>query len=113
VDEREKRIAENEALFRQVNERASELNEQWDEHGALGSQFSILCECADAGCVASISLKRGEYEALRAHGARFAVLSGHQLPDVERVVGTHEAFLVIEKVGSPKGFVATLDPRAS
>jgi hypothetical protein len=39
----------------------------------------------------------GEYEALRKDGTRFAVVPGHEVPDIERVVERHQAYWVVEK----------------
>jgi len=38
-----------------------------------------------------------EYQAIRAEATRFAVLPGHELPEVESVVKRHPTYLVVEK----------------
>ena len=43
MDLRARRAADNEDLFRRVNERVAELS------GALDA-LTLVCECADAGC---------------------------------------------------------------
>ncbi|HET7045017.1 MAG TPA: hypothetical protein VFI37_09230 [Gaiellaceae bacterium] len=85
---REERLARNEVLFREVNERIKDVSELT---GTLDGGPEFLCVCADAGCIERIGLSLGEYETLRADPRRFVVLRGHET-DVERVVadrGTH------------------------
>jgi hypothetical protein len=50
LDPREARIARNEALFREVNERVKEISD------ASEGRVDFLCECGDDQCTASISL---------------------------------------------------------
>ena len=91
--DREQRLAENEVLFREVNERIEEL-----QSGAWGaSEIDFMCECADASCTSVLTLTHVEYEELRSNSRRFAVLPGHEVEDVERVVETHPRYLVVEK----------------
>jgi hypothetical protein len=84
MDSRHARIANNEALFRALNERMSE----WPEHQQAppAETIAFLCECGDQKCFERVHLTRSQYEAVRADSARFAVTPGHELPDIERVV---------------------------
>jgi hypothetical protein len=93
MDERQRRIGENEALFREVNERVQEL----DRRFGAASSFEIVCECGDETCFERIPIARAAYGSLRADGATFAVSPGHIAPDVEGVVEEHGAYWVIGK----------------
>jgi hypothetical protein len=106
VNTRAERAAENESLFRRINERVEELSQGLDE-------LSIVCECADAGCVERIGgVPTGEYEAVRAHADRFFVVRGHERRDVEAVVDERPLYLIVSKQG-PAGDVARAeDPRS-
>jgi hypothetical protein len=107
-EEREERLAKNEAVFRTVNE---SIGEQASRFGGL-DQYEFICECATAGCFERVALTRAEYESVRQDGKRFFVVPGHQDIQVEFVVETHPTFLVVEKDG-PAGEVAeATDPRA-
>jgi hypothetical protein len=53
------RLARNQVLFREVNER---LREVWDE-SAGPTEF--LCECSDEDCTVAIPLEVTEYERIR------------------------------------------------
>jgi hypothetical protein len=93
VSNQGERIGVNEALFREVNERIDQLTEEL----GTGSSFEIVCECGDAACVARVSITAEAYRELRADVHRFAVMPGHEQPDVERVVERRGAYLVVEK----------------
>ena len=47
--ERVRRLAENETLFRDVNEQVEAAAATFQVHGAMPQEF--LCECADERCV--------------------------------------------------------------
>jgi len=99
------RVAMNEVTFRKVNE--------WMEagHGARGL-LTFVCECGRLGCNRLIELTREEYEAVRGDGRTFAVLDGHEIPEVEDVVERHERYLVVQKRGAPEEDIAeNTDPR--
>jgi len=69
------------------------------------------CECADLGCIQMIEMTLAEYEDLRKESNRFAVLPGHVLPDVERVVSENDRFVVVAKLGDGERVAEELDPR--
>jgi hypothetical protein len=89
---REERLAANEAMFREANERMI----AWPENRAW-ARLNVLCECGDRDCRERVSLTGAEYEAVRADSARFVVLPGHTFPEVERVVQEGTGFVVVGK----------------
>ena len=107
IDARERRIARNEALFREVNERVKEVSE-----GAPTDQVDFLCECGDETCTESISLTRAEYEGLRADALLFGVRQGHEIPDVEEVVAENDRFWTVRKHRDEGQIARALDPRS-
>ena len=109
-DARSLQAAKNQSLFRDVNERIESLNEAF---GRISPMGEWICECADSQCFAPISLTVDEYEAIRAHPARFPVLPGHEVADVETVVEVNERYLVVEKRGLAKALAIQHDPRTS
>jgi len=82
-------------LYREVNQRIESLGENF----SLDGRLALLCECGNSGCNGRIELSDGEYEAVRRFPTRFVVLPGHEIADVERVVETRPAYLVVEKFG--------------
>ena len=103
--ESRQRVAMNEATFRKVNEG---MEAGQDPSGTL----TFVCECGRLGCNQLISLTRAEYEAIRANPRRFAVIDGHDIPEVEDVVDRSEGYIVVEKRGKPEAEVVEhTDPR--
>jgi hypothetical protein len=94
-EEREIRAAWNQSMFRAINERLT----REDPLGELAGSHVISCECADLSCVQTLAISAARYEQVRKEPRHFAVLPGHVLPDVERVVAEHETYVVVEKFG--------------
>jgi hypothetical protein len=103
---REERLAANEAVFREVNERISTISGE-----SPAERIEILCECVDDGCTLGIILGRSDYEQLRASSTQFAVVPGHEQPDVETVVARQEGYSVVEKTGVGADLARASDPR--
>jgi hypothetical protein len=105
---RDERLALNEALFRQVNERLLEVSALL---GTVDSGPEFVCECPDEGCTERIRLSSAEYEGLRANPRHFVVRPGHEAHSVERIVADHGSYRVVEKVGVPGAIAEDTDPR--
>jgi hypothetical protein len=102
------RIAENEALFREVNE-AIERG-QWP--GEEDSSTAYRCECARLDCNQLVSLTPKEYERVRTKPRRFVVLPGHEEPGVETVVASGDGYVVVEKLDEAARLAEASDPRS-
>lgn len=98
------RLARNQALFREVNERIKEVADPVD--GAV----DFLCECSDTDCTVSTPLTLAEYEAVRSDPGWFFVEPGHEQLEIERVVSESERFTVVEKLLA-EDFLEQTDPR--
>jgi hypothetical protein len=109
MDDRERRVAQNEALFREVNEHVTDVHAHWR---ASSDTLAVICECGNAACAETLDLTRTEYEGVRNEPARFIVLPGHEIPEVERVVDRRHGYFIVEKTGESKAYVEHLDPRA-
>jgi hypothetical protein len=109
VDERERRMGENEVLFREVNERLESLNEAFSP---LTEQMLIVCECADLSCIERIPVTLAEYEELRADPKAFAILSGHEAAEVDQIVAERDRYVIVRKrPGEAARVAVTKDPR--
>jgi hypothetical protein len=100
------RRAENENVFREMNERLEGLGEEFGE-----GTVEFLCECADPSCSEALLIPIAVYEAVRDRPRRFLVVPGHERQDVERVVEEHADYLVIEKFGEAGEVAEDTDPR--
>jgi hypothetical protein len=108
VEERERRIGMNEALFREVNERLEELAQGFAHPGKL----DLICECGNASCASRIEMDRKEYEQVRSDSATFAVVKGHEIPDVEEIVERGKRYDVVRKIADEAEEIAEkTDPR--
>jgi hypothetical protein len=106
---REERVARNESLFREVNERIKQVNEEIDAR----AESDFLCECGDADCTEPVSLTLVEYEEVRSDPTHFAILPGHSDPSVERVLARNDRFAVVRKTEPEAARVAVReDPRS-
>jgi len=104
----QRRVAANESAFREVNEAIERGLWQGEE----SSLVAFRCECASLDCASMVELTPKEYERVRADPRRFLVLPGHELPDVETVVETHERYLVVEKQATAGAAAEDSDPRS-
>ena len=107
ADQQALEIGRRQSLFREVNERIEDLAEKFE----LRDEVPILCECGSTDCNERIVLTENEYETLRRIPTHFAVLPGHDIPTVERVVEQNERFVVVEKFGESAKAAIRLDPR--
>lgn len=108
MDERQKRRARNESLFRDVNERIEQLEKGF----SVGSDSEFVCECDDLACTQRFEMTLSKYEALRDDPTTFAVVPGHQAPDVEDVVDEQHGYYVVRKhAGEPARVAAEDAPR--
>jgi len=114
MEPRASRLAKNEAVFRQVNERVIEIKE------ALGPDprpfelvDGLICECSDAGCLERVGpLTTSDYETVRSDARRFIIAANHQALDVESVVEMNPSYWVVEKrEGVPAEVARERDPR--
>jgi hypothetical protein len=85
-----RRLAHNEALFREVNE-------EIESHRVSAGPATYVCECTDTACAAELQLTADEYAAVRAGDARFVVAPGHVLPAIEHVVARTDDHTIVEK----------------
>lgn len=110
MEDRERRIAQNEALYRSINERIEDLNHAF---GTLTGAMTVVCECGDASCVEQIHVDVGTYERVRSSAKLFIIVPGHEVDDVEELVEeTPEFAIVAKREGKAAEIAVETDPRA-
>jgi hypothetical protein len=110
MEERARRVGENEALFRTVNDEVHGLNSQF---AVISDPMSAVCECGRADCTDRIQVRAADYEAVRRDPTHFLIVPGHDAPDVETVVERKNGFWVVEKdEGDPARLAEATDPRS-
>ncbi len=103
------RIAENEALFREVNERIKDVAEDY----GIQEENEFVCECGDSTCTERLRMSMLEYETIRSNPLHFVIVPGHETPGAEVVVASGEHFATVEKIGPPRRIARDRDPRAA
>jgi hypothetical protein len=105
--QREERLAQNEAMFREANERAK----AWEERHLEVEVELYLCECANPECSEKVGLGKSDYERVRSDSRRFVIVPGHELPDVETLIEQNDGWAIIEKAPEVADIVEARDPR--
>jgi hypothetical protein len=106
----ERRLAANEDVFRKVNEGIE--RGQWPRWaGGADAPIAFRCECAQLGCNMLLTLTRSDYERVRSDPRYFVVLTGHELPALERIVERRGEIVIVEKTGNAAEEAAARDPR--
>lgn len=92
------RVARNEALFRDANERIRQGVDALVDRGTV-DRYALLCECAASSCQAMVELEREQYRHVRSDPTWFLVRPGHVVEDAEQVIEQHAGFWIVEKIG--------------
>jgi hypothetical protein len=112
VSESEKRLARNEAIFREINERTRSLQERFGPEDPTTAFEEFLCECGDQLCVERVKLTIAEYESVRDEGTQFVVRPGHSVARIERTVLENDRYAVVIKLGDAAEVADDHDPRS-
>jgi hypothetical protein len=102
VTEHERRLALNEAMFREINER---LESQILTFPAGQPEVSVLCECANPDCTDRIQMTSKEYRQVRTDPRQFVLTPGHEYIEIEQVVSRNDRYEIVRKTG-PAGQLA-------
>jgi transcription initiation factor TFIID subunit TAF12 len=119
----ERRLAENEAIFRQLNE---QVNAGFDETNKLAqednqpefvvtphhddSPIQFFCECADENCTDRITVTLIKYQEIHKNRNDFMVVPGHEVTSVEKILLEQPDYSVVEKNAEPPENPETLHP---
>jgi hypothetical protein len=110
MEHRADRLARNEALFREANERIEDRVEDVEDNPDTRAPF--LCECPEVDCAERVALTLREYERVRSEPTWFLVAPGHEHLEVEDVIERHETFLLVRKRGKAGQVARELDERS-
>jgi hypothetical protein len=105
------RVARNESIFREANERIRDVAASM--HVSESQLLPFLCECADENCTTILKLTGSEYEPVRQAPTLFINAKGHDVSGQgwARVVDEFERYSVIETLGDAAEIASELDPR--
>jgi hypothetical protein len=101
------RIAQNESLFREANEK---LRAKFERDQDRETRLPFLCECANTRCTRVATLTLEEYAEVRADPAQFLTLPDHEEPETEVVVCEEQRYQIVHKKGEAADVAARLAP---
>jgi hypothetical protein len=108
MNERKRRIGENEAIFRSVNEEVRKLTATLTTSSGT---MKVVCECGVRSCTDQFQIEAAAYAEVRADPTLFVVKPGHELPETETVVAKNEIFWTVRKdPGVPAAIARATDP---
>jgi hypothetical protein len=108
----ERRLLENEATFREINERVQrgfdELHAMAKEDGDQNHyglnnniELSFYCECADENCLDRIKMTLDDYQAIHEDNKAFIVVPGHVVKKYEDVTAKESNYWCVRKHKTP------------
>lgn len=96
----ERRMIENEVIFRQVNENVKDFLTVDNKINTVKKQL-FYCECANPDCIEKIELTPAQYTKLHQNDRHFVTVTGHEFPEVEAVVSKEYDIQVVQKYDVP------------
>jgi hypothetical protein len=105
------RVALNDALFRETNERIRAQAELYE----LTDAIPFICECADPRCTIILRLDVAEYEHVRSDSTWFLNAPGHETSAGGNAEAAehHGEYDIVRKVGRAADIVEQLDRRTN
>ncbi len=108
----QRRLAENEVVFRQLNESLQkgieETNRLAEEDGqpeyliipkANDEPLHFFCECSDETCAKRVKINLQKYIELHKPRNHFVLVPGHEVLAIEKIIARHEPkYIVVEKL---------------
>jgi hypothetical protein len=86
---RAERAYRTELEFRRLNQALAREFADGDGH--------FLCECANAHCSEQLQLSDEDLRALHGEEGLFAIVPGHEIPDLETVVSSTDRYAIVRK----------------
>ena len=108
--DRDEKLAQNETLFRAVNETIEKT--AVDNRYEAGELPNFVCECSNPECGELISMSLTQYEDVRRDSSHFLIKPGHDIQEIENVVERFDDYVVIEKLGRGREVAEGADPRS-
>lgn len=114
----ERRMAENEVVFRKHNERlmkwANSYNGIAKKEGYEAETLNkdtlldFCCECADENCVGRVKESALKYKKIHEAKDTFIIKPGHEVKSIEKVIQKNSNYHIVEKFEVPANTAVTL-----
>jgi hypothetical protein len=94
-----RKLAQNNAIFREANEKIEVAAEGFGFDRAQVAPF--ICECSDPRCTTIVQLTLAEYDRVRSNGRWFVHAPGHEtsVAGAVELVELNPGWALVEKVG--------------
>jgi surfactin synthase thioesterase subunit len=92
----ERRLLENEVIFKQINKDIDGFLHDMDVEKVLRAPF--YCECSDLHCTQRIEISAAAYEAVHRNPKHFILVNGHEEPTIEKVLERRSDYTIVEKL---------------
>lgn len=96
-----KKLVENEVIFRQRNDAMRDQVKQLLQSEARDMPLEFYCECSNEDCHERIRLEPSEYSNAHANRRSFITLPGHETIEIEKVTERNAGYNVVEKHDQP------------
>jgi fructose-1,6-bisphosphatase len=116
----ERRLVENEAIFRKFNERMQKRINEISKKASDGKQYQaerstatpmyFFCECADEKCQQQIKIIPAIYNKIHEDNSQFILAPGHEIEKIEDVVDKQSDYYVVRKHMQPPKNPDSLNP---
>jgi hypothetical protein len=116
----ERRLVENEAIFRELNSRMQKsLNKSDKNLSTVHSTHTnrsettpmyFFCECSDEKCQKQIKISSKDYDKIHKDTSKFILVPGHEIGKIENVVEKHPEYYVVRKNLEPPKHPNRLNP---
>lgn len=95
----DRRMAENEVVFRQYNEQFKKFIDGANGHKTedFDKPVGFYCECSDENCTKKVLLKPSRYTEIHKTRDHFVIVCGHETKTIEKIVGEEADFYIVEK----------------
>ena len=108
MSERQRRIGENEAIFRSFNEQVEGLSRTFT---VPAETMTVVCECGTRSCTDRFQIAPVDYLRVRDDPTLFVLKPGHDLPEAETVVEKTATFWIVQKhPGLPAELARATEP---
>lgn len=99
----ERRLVENELLFRAANQKVQKQvqKDHLPRNGVDESKLHFYCECSNFHCRDRVIITADEYDAAHTDTKYFTIIPGHENRAVEKVIRKTLSYSVVEKFMDP------------
>jgi mannose-1-phosphate guanylyltransferase len=106
-DSTKRRLAENEVICRQANEKVNQHVLKDEELAAYDKlKLHFFCECSRRDCSSRIAMTAAEYATAHQDNRHFIVIPSHDTSEIEQVVRHGDGYDVVEKYEDPDKLLA-------